>query len=113
MTDFATLEVSTPSDTEIVMTRSFAAPRQVVFDAWTRPELLAVLRVRRSSTHSTVWLPTRSRARACPKATYAVHSSCQAQRTRERSTAIGCTFRRNTMRRGKQASWSSMTGPPT
>ena len=25
---------------EIVMTRSFAAPRQVVFDAWTRPELL-------------------------------------------------------------------------
>ena len=40
MTDFATLEVSTPSDTEIVMTRSFAAPRQVVFDAWTRPELL-------------------------------------------------------------------------
>jgi uncharacterized protein YndB with AHSA1/START domain len=34
------LEVTTPGDREIVMTRSFAAPRRVVFDAWTRPELL-------------------------------------------------------------------------
>ena len=25
---------------EIVMTRSFAAPRQLVFDAWTKPDLV-------------------------------------------------------------------------
>ena len=34
------LEISTPSDREIVMTRSFNAPRALVFDAWTKPELL-------------------------------------------------------------------------
>lgn len=34
------LRVATPSDTEIVMTREFDAPRRMVFDAWTRPELL-------------------------------------------------------------------------
>lgn len=34
------LTVTTPTDTEIVMTREFAAPRRMVFDAWTRPELL-------------------------------------------------------------------------
>jgi uncharacterized protein YndB with AHSA1/START domain len=32
--------VSTPSDREIVLSRAFAAPRALVFDAWTRPELL-------------------------------------------------------------------------
>lgn len=36
----ATLEVTTPSDREIVMTRVFDAPRDLVFDAWTKPELL-------------------------------------------------------------------------
>src|SRR5437867_2456992 len=36
----ATLEVTTPSDREIVMTRVFDAPRRLVFDAWTKPELL-------------------------------------------------------------------------
>jgi uncharacterized protein YndB with AHSA1/START domain len=35
-----TLQVTTPSATEIVMTRTFDAPRQLVFDAFTRPELL-------------------------------------------------------------------------
>ncbi len=35
-----TLKVSTPSDTEIVMTRSFNAPRAMVFEAMTTPELL-------------------------------------------------------------------------
>ena len=34
------LEISTPSDREIVMTRSFNAPRAMVFDAWTKPELI-------------------------------------------------------------------------
>jgi uncharacterized protein YndB with AHSA1/START domain len=30
--------VAMPSDREIVITRVFTAPRQVVFDAWTKPE---------------------------------------------------------------------------
>lgn len=34
------LEVTTPTDREIVMTRTFDAPRQRVWEAWTRPELL-------------------------------------------------------------------------
>jgi uncharacterized protein YndB with AHSA1/START domain len=34
------LEVTTPSETEIRMTRIFNAPRQLVFDAYTKPELL-------------------------------------------------------------------------
>jgi uncharacterized protein YndB with AHSA1/START domain len=33
-----TFKVSTPSDTEIRMTRLFDAPRQLVFDAMTKPE---------------------------------------------------------------------------
>jgi uncharacterized protein YndB with AHSA1/START domain len=36
----ATLEVTTPSDREIAMTRVFNAPRQLVFDCFTKPELL-------------------------------------------------------------------------
>jgi uncharacterized protein YndB with AHSA1/START domain len=35
-----TLTVSTPTDTDIVMVRAFDAPRPLVFDAITRPELL-------------------------------------------------------------------------
>lgn len=35
-----TLQVSTPSDREIVMTRRFEAPRELVWEAWTTPELL-------------------------------------------------------------------------
>lgn len=35
-----TLTITTPSDREIVMTRVFNAPRTLVFDCWTRPELL-------------------------------------------------------------------------
>jgi uncharacterized protein YndB with AHSA1/START domain len=35
-----TLQVTLPSDTEIAMTRVFDAPRRLVFDAWTRPELI-------------------------------------------------------------------------
>jgi uncharacterized protein YndB with AHSA1/START domain len=34
------LTVTTPGDREIVLTRSFAAPGRLVFDAYTRPELL-------------------------------------------------------------------------
>jgi uncharacterized protein YndB with AHSA1/START domain len=35
-----TLQVTMPSDTEVMMTRVFDAPRRMVFDAWTKPELL-------------------------------------------------------------------------
>jgi uncharacterized protein YndB with AHSA1/START domain len=35
-----TLQVTTPSDREIVMTRSFDAPRRLVWEAWTNPEYL-------------------------------------------------------------------------
>jgi uncharacterized protein YndB with AHSA1/START domain len=35
-----TLEVTTPSDREIVMKRVFDAPRSSVFDAFTKPELI-------------------------------------------------------------------------
>src|SRR3979490_2736312 len=34
------LIVTTPSDREIAMTRVFNAPRKLVFDAWTKPELV-------------------------------------------------------------------------
>ena len=36
----STFQVTTPSDREIAMTRVFNAPRRLVFDAWTKPELL-------------------------------------------------------------------------
>ena len=36
----ATLQVSTPTDREIAMTRVFNAPRHLVFDAFFKPELL-------------------------------------------------------------------------
>jgi uncharacterized protein YndB with AHSA1/START domain len=38
--DTGKLIVTTPSDREITMTRVFAAPRNLVFDAWTKPELV-------------------------------------------------------------------------
>jgi uncharacterized protein YndB with AHSA1/START domain len=38
--DVGKLQVSTPSDRELAMTRVFDAPRSMVFDAWTQPELL-------------------------------------------------------------------------
>lgn len=34
------LTVTTPTAREIVLTRAFDAPRHLVFDAWTKPELL-------------------------------------------------------------------------
>jgi uncharacterized protein YndB with AHSA1/START domain len=40
MTDTGTLQITTPSEREIVMRRVFDAPRSLVFDAWTKPELL-------------------------------------------------------------------------
>src|SRR3954452_24779572 len=40
MTKTGTLQVTTPSDCEIVLTRVFDAPRRLVFDAFTKPELL-------------------------------------------------------------------------
>ena len=38
--DTGKLIVTTPSDSEIAMTRVFDAPRKLVFDAWTKPELV-------------------------------------------------------------------------
>lgn len=40
MTDIRTLQVTTQGDREIVMTRVFDAPRVLVFDAFTKPELV-------------------------------------------------------------------------
>jgi uncharacterized protein YndB with AHSA1/START domain len=46
----AALQVSTPSDREIVITRGFDAPRDLVFEAWTNPEHVRHWWGRRSST---------------------------------------------------------------
>jgi uncharacterized protein YndB with AHSA1/START domain len=40
MKNTGTLKVTLPTDREIVLTRVFDAPRQLVFDAFTKPELL-------------------------------------------------------------------------
>jgi len=40
MNNKGTLQVTTPTDREIVMTRVFDAPRHLVFDAHTKPELI-------------------------------------------------------------------------
>lgn len=40
MKNTGTLQVTTPSDREITLTRVFDAPRSLVFDALTKPELL-------------------------------------------------------------------------
>ena len=40
MTNTGTLQITTPSEREIVMTRVFDAPRRLVFDAHTKPELV-------------------------------------------------------------------------
>ena len=40
MSSNKTLQVSANGDREIVMTRVFDAPRELVFEAWTKPELL-------------------------------------------------------------------------
>ena len=40
MPNTGALRISTPTDREIVFTRVFDAPRELVFDAMTRPELL-------------------------------------------------------------------------
>jgi uncharacterized protein YndB with AHSA1/START domain len=39
--NFGTVNVTTPSDREIVITRIFDAPRAVVFEAWTKAEHVA------------------------------------------------------------------------
>ena len=39
MKNTGTLKVTTPTEREVVMTRVFDAPRRLVFDALTRPEL--------------------------------------------------------------------------
>jgi uncharacterized protein YndB with AHSA1/START domain len=44
------LVLTTPSDLEISMTRAFDAPRQQVFDAWTKPEHLVRWFGRRGDT---------------------------------------------------------------
>jgi uncharacterized protein YndB with AHSA1/START domain len=40
MTESSKLLITTPSDRELAMTRTFDAPRHLVFDAYTKPELL-------------------------------------------------------------------------
>jgi len=41
MNDIArTLQVTTPSDREILMSRAFDAPRELIWDAFTKPELV-------------------------------------------------------------------------
>jgi uncharacterized protein YndB with AHSA1/START domain len=40
MSEAATLTITTPTDREVVLTRAFRAPRHLVFDALTKPELL-------------------------------------------------------------------------
>ena len=40
MTQAGILTVNTPSDLEISLTRDFNAPRELVFDAFTKPDLL-------------------------------------------------------------------------
>ena len=40
MSETGALKVSTPSEREIMMTRVFNAPRRLVFEAYTKPELL-------------------------------------------------------------------------
>jgi uncharacterized protein YndB with AHSA1/START domain len=40
MKNTGTLDVSLPSDCEIALTRVFKAPRQLVYDAFTKPEIL-------------------------------------------------------------------------
>ena len=42
MTDTGTLSVVAAGERETVVTRTFDAPRTKVFDAWTKPELLAL-----------------------------------------------------------------------
>lgn len=37
-TNSETFQITTPSDLEFVMTRQFNAPRELVWDAWTKPE---------------------------------------------------------------------------
>lgn len=39
--DHRSAQVTLPSDCEILIVRAFAAPRDVVFEAWTKPEHLA------------------------------------------------------------------------
>jgi uncharacterized protein YndB with AHSA1/START domain len=40
MRNKGTLKLTTPSEREVAMTRVFDAPRELVFEAWTKPELL-------------------------------------------------------------------------
>ena len=40
MTNIGLLEITTPSEREIAMTRVLNAPARLVFDAWTKPELI-------------------------------------------------------------------------
>jgi uncharacterized protein YndB with AHSA1/START domain len=47
-------QVTLPSDREILIVRAFAAPRDVVFEAWTKPEHLAHW-----------WDPSRERLASC------------------------------------------------
>ena len=40
MNNSGTLQVTTPTDREVVVTRVVTAPRRLVFEAWTNPEYL-------------------------------------------------------------------------
>src|SRR4029077_14305681 len=41
MKNFGKMTLDTRNDREIIMTRTFDAPRQLVFDAYTKPELVS------------------------------------------------------------------------
>ena len=40
MTSSGTAVVTTPTDTQILITREFDAPKHLVYKAWTTPELI-------------------------------------------------------------------------
>jgi uncharacterized protein YndB with AHSA1/START domain len=52
--DYRSAQVTLPSDREILIIRAFAAPRDVVFEAWTKPEHVAQW-----------WDPSRERLASC------------------------------------------------
>jgi uncharacterized protein YndB with AHSA1/START domain len=65
MTNPATVEVTTPSDREVRVVRRFNAPRDLVFRAWTEPDLL-----KRWMSGPDGWAVTKSEGEPRPGGTY-------------------------------------------
>ena len=70
MTQTPALEVTTPSEREVCVVRSFNARRELVFRAWTEPDL-----VKRWMAGPEGWSVTKSEADAHPGGTYRVEWS--------------------------------------